>query len=170
MAGKQKNKINAPDDKYVKMGSCLHYVYVDDFLDYCKFLHDEYPCDAPDDYPLWEECEKCQHWKPKKAKKGNQAMKFIMEYYTKEVNDKPWIEPEKIEFKSYDDFRKWFYENIAIDNHPNEEIYLGRPSGFDMEFNDFSIGKYFDDDVTWYDFKKVLDDMERFFNNDVNKE
>lgn len=69
---------NAPTDKYLKMGSCKFYQYVNDFLDYCGFLKDEYPCDAPTDYPLWEECEGCKHWKKKrnnkngrKSRKGN---------------------------------------------------------------------------------------------------
>lgn len=49
--------------KHKKMWTCEHHIFVDDFLDVCD-IKGEYPCDAPDDYPLWEECEGCHDYKP----------------------------------------------------------------------------------------------------------
>ena len=58
----ENSKKEAPDDKYLKMESCKHYHCLESLLDYCSYLHMEFPCDAPTDCPLWNECEKCKHW------------------------------------------------------------------------------------------------------------
>jgi hypothetical protein len=34
-------------------------------MDYCSKFG-EYPCDAPTDYPLWEQCKNCTYYKAKK--------------------------------------------------------------------------------------------------------
>ena len=52
--------------KHQKMWSCVNHTYVDDYLDYCAEFG-EYPCDAPTDYPLWEQCEDCTYYKAKKG-------------------------------------------------------------------------------------------------------
>ena len=53
-------------NKHEKMNSCAHYTYVDDFMDKCSILG-EFPCDAPTDCPLWNECEDCTYYKAKEG-------------------------------------------------------------------------------------------------------
>ena len=78
-ADKQKAEADAkqmtpPKNMHSKMYSCKHYRCFEILLDYCDYWHQEYPCDAPTDYPLWKECKDCKFWEPKEEmNKGKTA-------------------------------------------------------------------------------------------------
>ena len=56
-------------NKHTKMHTCAFRKFIDDFHDYCAKKDATYSCDAPEDYPLWEECKACKDYQPRRAEK-----------------------------------------------------------------------------------------------------